>query len=258
VTSPAGIGVCFGDGDGTFQSPVLYQAGGDSLLGYPVVGDFNGDGIPDVALPADSGIWLFTGKGGGVFNPGVLIPVTPYSATATAGMAAADLNGDSYLDLAVSYGSGPSGFAVLFGNGDGTFQTPVIYATSWPRWIASSDLNLDGHPDLVLGAASTGPPVYMNNGSGGFVGPTQVNLSGGELLAIGDVNGDGIPDLVSIAGYCSARLRQRPVCAVSVLLNEGQGKFVDGEYPPLPNSGNCGAATGFNGDGKPDLAVPTA
>jgi hypothetical protein len=171
VTSPAGIGVCFGDGDGTFQSPVLYQAGGDSLLGYPVVGDFNGDGIPDVALPADSGIWLFTGEGGGVFNPGVLIPVTPYSATATAGMAAADAR------------------------------------------------NLC-HIVATLGRQRRPQPGMRNQ---------------------------SLPDILAAQSS-----------AVAVLLNEGQGKFVDGEYPPLPNSGNCGAATDFNGDGKPDLAVPTA
>jgi hypothetical protein len=69
-----GIGVSLGNGDGTFQPAVFYQAGTDANTDYVAIGDFNGDGILDVATVGSSGIWLFTGKGGGAFNPGVLIP----------------------------------------------------------------------------------------------------------------------------------------------------------------------------------------
>ena len=68
-----GIGVCFGNGDGTFQSAISYQAN-DQAFGGLVVADFNGDGIPDAATTGNSGVWLFLGKGGGVFNSGVLTP----------------------------------------------------------------------------------------------------------------------------------------------------------------------------------------
>ena len=64
----SGIGVCFGNGDGTFQLPVFYQAGNDYLINDLVMGDFNGDGIPDVAITGASGIWLFLGQEGGVFS----------------------------------------------------------------------------------------------------------------------------------------------------------------------------------------------
>ena len=69
---PNGIAVCLSNGDGTFQSPVFYPAGSDEGVGNPVIGDFNGDGILDVMLGGASGIWFFQGKGGGMFDAGVL------------------------------------------------------------------------------------------------------------------------------------------------------------------------------------------
>jgi len=73
-----GIGVCFGNGDGTFQPAIFYQASSDTEMDDLVLGDFNGDGIPDaVSTGLESGVWLFVGKGGGVFSPGVLITAAP-------------------------------------------------------------------------------------------------------------------------------------------------------------------------------------
>jgi hypothetical protein len=79
----------------------------------------NGDGILDVATVGSSGIWLFTGKGGGAFNPGVLIPFEGASPTNYTWLKAADSRNNGTLDLVVAT---PSGFAVLLGNGNGSFQ----------------------------------------------------------------------------------------------------------------------------------------
>jgi hypothetical protein len=46
--------------------------------------------------------------------------------------------------------------------------------------------------------------------------------------------------------------------AVSVLLNYGNGKFEESEWLSVPGSRSCAAAADFNGDGRPDLAVPTS
>jgi hypothetical protein len=288
----SGIGISFGNGDGTFQ-PAIDYAGGDTYLGQVAVGDFNGDGIPDVACPDDQGIWLFVGKGGGVFDPGVLASAGGYQSS---NIVAADFNGDGKLDLAVSDG----GFSVVFGNGDGTFQLPVNYNSPGytSRFIAVGDINLDGHPDiaLVLDEVSVDfAYIYLNNGSGGFTKSGAANLPGPAGFTIGDVNGDGIPDLVNNYGYVAfgfgngkfkpaisypiqssgegnpasgpalADLRNNgltdmvfgDLSAISVLLSASKANFKDGVWTSLPGSGNCAAAADFNGDGKPDLAVPT-
>lgn len=76
------------------------------------------------------GVWLFTGKGGGVFNPGVQTPTPAYmnpGTRSTGLIAAADFNGDGYLDVVVSFATTTSGFVLLLGNGNGTFQAPMTF-----------------------------------------------------------------------------------------------------------------------------------
>jgi len=290
IGTELGLAVCLGNGDGTFQPAVYYGNGGD---GYVAVGDFNGDGIPDIVSVDFVGVWLFIGKGGGVFNPAIFTPIQPQGATNGSMIVAADFNGDGNLDVAVSYGlylNRPPGFLVLYGKGDGTFQKPIFHQTTrWPQWLATGDLNRSGHADLVAVEGAT--YVYFNNGKGDFFVPTVVDLPGNAYgqIAIGDVNGDHIPDLVSSAGYVAlglgkgqfapaasyplepnadavtlADLRHNGLLdivtaendsVVSVLLNEGNGTFQNGQWTSVPATLNCGAAADFNGDGKPDLAV---
>jgi hypothetical protein len=284
-----GIGVCISNGNGTFQSPVFYPAGNESSVGNPVVADFNGDGILDVMLPGASGIWFFQGQAGGVFDTGVLT-------TALSGaeiIAAADFNGDGKLDLAVS--STSLGLSVLFGNGNGTFQAPVAVPDGigcrLPGCVVAADATGDGYPDIVVADGS----IYINNGQGAF--PTsEPTPAYGAGAAVGDVNGDGIPDVAGSLGNVAFGLgggKFAPVVAytiansedgastvavaylskkgkpgyqdmvfgvngaVSVLLNENNANFVDGEWVSVPGIGNCAAGGDFNGDGNPDLAVPT-
>jgi hypothetical protein len=207
---PYGVGVCLGNGDGTFQKAVFYPAGPgtDTNMSSVVVGDFNKDGIPDVAAIGTSGVWLFTGKGGGALNPAVLVPYAGSGGEASITLAAADFNGDGNLDLVVPT---TTGFAVLLGNGNGTFdQESFTFPLPSPTSVGSiaiGDLNLDGNQDIALTPAIRNHGrfnfvyIYLGNGSGGFAGPTSVDMPGGWPIAIGDVNGDRIPDLVSSAGY---------------------------------------------------------
>jgi len=204
VETQGGVEVSLGNGDGTFQTGIIYTV--PDTTGWTVVGDFNGDGIPDVAMPGSKGIWLFTGRGGGILNPGVL--AAPLPSCCGADIAADDFNGDGKLDLVVIGGtSSGQGFVVLFGNGDGTFQAPQEFTEPLNNGaIAVGSLAKGGPPSIAVCCTTTNGNVilYYGNGAGGFSAPSYVNLPGISDrggLALGDLNGDGIPDLVSSQAY---------------------------------------------------------
>jgi hypothetical protein len=203
------VGIALGNGDGTFQTPTYISTIFDS---YSVaVGDFNRDGIPDIAAGLLEGdgvaIVILIGNGDGTFAP----PVS-YTTTMFSRLVSADLNGDGFPDLV---GVDANGYAVdvMLNSGNGTFLPAVSYSgpgtpssTDFGA-LAVGDMNGDGKLDVV--ALNTAEctnnciEIFPGNGdgtlqTGTYYGIRQniAGISGGEI-ALADFSHDGKLDITA-------------------------------------------------------------
>jgi hypothetical protein len=152
--------ILLGNGDGTFQFMNSF-VGNVSYHGM-LTADVNGDGILDLLIsqcgePGE--IAVLIGNGDGTFQPAVGYSTGQGSCDYVAG----DVNADGKLDLAVpiAYSTADSNIvAILLGNGDGTFQSPVTFSSNSPdcipnefcfaQAVAMGDFNDDGRADLAV------------------------------------------------------------------------------------------------------------
>jgi len=175
-------------------------------------------------------------------------PVPYNSGGDTFFVVADDLNGNGIPDLVVSNLLANT-VSVLFGNGDGTFQTAVDYsAGSSPFGMAVGDLNGDGVPDLVVASHNSSTVlVFLGNGDGTFQAAQTFATSGiSQYAVLGDFNGDGILDIATSSGGNSS---------ASVLIGNGDGTFQTAQAIGSGPLGYGLAAADFNRDGHLDLAV---
>jgi hypothetical protein len=225
-------------------------------------GDFNGDGIPDLAVTNsyDNTISVLLGRPNATFAP----QVTYATGTLPISVVAGDFNGDGNLDLAIANGNctpsheseppqcSPSTISILLGNGDGTFQAQVPYSVgTLPASIVAADFNGDGKLDLaVLNDEAIG--ILLGNGDGTFQAQVTYAVTVSESIGLftlptlvpGDFNGDGNLDL-AVAGSNS----------ISVLLSNGNGTFQPTLETVCTECDQSMATGDFNGDGILDLAL---
>ena len=257
--------VLLGNGDGTFRDAVTYDSAGGGPFALAVA-DVNGDAAPDIVIdnwcglagpacgPGTAGVLL--NHGDGTFADAVPWDLGVISQS----IAIADVNGDGKPDLVAAGSLG--GVSVLLGNGDGTFQRPIIagVGTIEVRSVAVADMNRDGRLDVVAtGADSSVSPtrgavaILPGNGNGTFQPPQATYHSGvtaggwSNAVAVADLNGDGALD-VAVANYPDRR--------AGVLLGTGDGGL---EPVVLYDSGGpfayAVALADVNGDSTLDLIV---
>jgi len=268
-------------------------------------GDFNGDGIVDLvsANQGNNTVSVVLGNTQGGFSA----PATYTTGPAPTAVVTGDFNNDGILDLAVTDANCAyqvTGMAlstlicdggtvsILLGNGDGSFQSHIDYATGKaPAALVAADFNNDGKLDLAIAnSQDSSISVLLGQGDGTF--QPQVVYQGVEAasLAIGDFNNDGKLDLVTpgpsvmlgngdgtfrtpitSTGGSSTALAPLAVADFNLdgkldlfqggglFLGNGDGTFVlhaTYGYPSTTGSPIPSAVTGdLNGDGKPDLVV---
>jgi hypothetical protein len=242
------IALFTGNGDGSFKA--AETSGLNGLIPVELaIGDFNGDGIPDLAINGFfdilgdpqlvNNIEIQLGGGAGDFFIN--------STESVAYFLVADFNGDGLSDLFEVIASG--GVTVLLNNGDNTFTAaPNPPPAANLSGIIAGDFNGNGKTDLAMtNTAGNAVTVLLGNGDGTFsAGPAPTTGSNLFGLTIGDFNADGVSDL-AVTNPTDA--------TVIVLLGNGDGTFKQAAVTPSAGSNAYGLVVAdFNGDGFTDIA----
>lgn len=237
------------------------------------VGDFNGDGSPDLAFlnsnRQEQSVFVYRGDGKGDFGERRrqvlsraemrLSAVVKGSSTGSAAMKtllAAELNGDKFTDLVV----GGTSHAVVFSGSargleaEGTVDLPAKNCTG----MDAADLNRDGHVDLILANEGTDqeapPPSSIYWGSAqGYSAERRLDLPtyGAAAVKVADLNQDGLLDIL-FGNAHDFESQDVP----SYIYWGGANGFASHLRTDLQGFGviGCGVAD-LNRDGKPDILL---
>jgi hypothetical protein len=235
-TEPSKIMYFFGDGHGNFVAKQVVGPEGQ----YAAVGDFNGDGIPDVVVPDR---FTFVSLALGRTDRSFVSPLSLSPATVTS-VWAGDINGDGLPEIFV--GGNPISSipgTVFLNQGNNSFQ---FAANTDPSSFMVADLTAKGVVDL-LGGPSSNLEIWPNNGSLNFsASPITLPLPTANV-SISDMDGDGHPDIVSACLYVE--------CPGQILYGNGSYQFTP---VTLANLSWPYIVGDFNGDGKLDIATGSA
>ena len=242
--------VLLGNGDGTFPSYAAYPVGFEPVA--MAAADLNGDSWLDLVV-ADYGSDMVSVLFG-TWDGRLVMQGTYRVGANPSGIAIVDLDQDGKPDIVVS-NSADNTISILY-NGGGVFtSTARIPVGTSPGGIAVADFNGDHIPDLaVTNTGDNTVSILFNLGNKQFrTSRPYLTGPGPTSVVAADLNGDGKADL-AIANYNSP-LRENDPGFISVLLNRGDGTFLDKVDYQTAHNPTALVVGDFNGDGKLDLAA---
>ena len=224
---PGAFQVWIGDGKGNFKQTTNLVTPAADNASY-AIGDFNGDGLPDIAYTdsssagdgGENALTIYLNQGNGAFKESLHETSDGHPGAVETG----DFNHDGKIDLAYLTGSIKGsyqayGLHYAFGNGNGTFQPDKVYVLdSAPTNMLAADFNHDGRTDLEVGlepkSNSKGQylpgqerrfATLLSKQTEGFYWLSSVDYWPDPIvpIALKDYNGDGTIDMLyySINGY---------------------------------------------------------
>ncbi|MFE7139947.1 FG-GAP-like repeat-containing protein [Streptomyces sp. NPDC057644] len=262
-------------------APTQHDRFGDRL----VVGDFDGDGNPELAVGTSSNdVWIFgaISRGGAEERRRLTTAIAPDSSDYYRALAAGDFDGDGGDDLVVggrydedgSYG----GASLVY---DGALGDPAVLPAD-AHAAATGDFDADGRDDLIVGSPddnsvtvyagaaaglSTSGRRTLTQDSPGVPGATEPGDTFGEAVAVGDIDGDGFADAAvgvefetigsvpNAGGVVVLRGSAEGLTGVgSQAVHQGTAG-VPGANEPYDRFGASVRLTDTNGDARADLAV---
>jgi hypothetical protein len=196
------IYIYLNNGSAVFSDPIIKIV---SPQPAPIAfGDFDGDGNKDI-VTGSAGAILEISLGMG---NGDLMPPVPYSIGEQGGatdIVVEDFNNDGKPDIASSNFWEGTSMSVLYGNGNGTFQSAIILPSAYSpdllnvSGITAGDLDNDGDKDIIVGNnASNSLSLYYNNN-----GTFEYKMRAGAFLSVfspvfADIDNDGKGDIGAV------------------------------------------------------------
>lgn len=247
----ASVSALLSRGNGGFLTTPSYAIGESGFDPDVAWGDFNRDGLQDIAVLARVSspppgtferLTVLLGQSNGTFRS----VANAVDSTVVRLYCSGDFTGDGRPDLIVG-GNIPA--MLMAGNGDGTFQTGAAAGIFIEQYaiVSAADLNGDAISDLIFSGSTTG--VFLGAGNGTFlplvqlfVGPQTSPVSIPPILS--DLDGDRKLDLILGNGAYDT---------VSVTLGNGDGSFETISVLEGPSPLSTPIAGDFNNDGIPDL-----